>query len=146
VHILSSTILFGTDIGIAFFKWYSDRREDAPAQAAILRIVVMADWSFTTPAIFIQLVTGLRLAQLAGLPLRDGWVFWALVLYFVAGACWMPVLWLQLRMRALAESAVQANETLPADYHRYRKAWIALGVPAFISLAAVFYLMVFKPQ
>jgi uncharacterized membrane protein len=146
LHIVSSTILFGTGIGIAFFKWYSDRREDARTQAAILRIVVKADWFFTAPAVVTQLVTGLWLANLAGLSLHDGWAFWALVLYFFAGACWLPVLWLQLKMRSLAEAAAADNDALPPIYHRYRKIWFALGVPAFLALLVVFYLMVFKPM
>jgi len=146
LHIVSSTILFGTGIGIAFFKWYSDRHEDARTQAAILRIVVIADWYFTAPAMITQLVTGLWLAHLADWPLRDGWLAWALALYFFAGACWLPVLWLQLKMRSLAEAAVAANMPLSAAYHRYRKMWFALGVPAFVALVIVFYLMVFKPQ
>jgi len=146
LHIVSSTILFGTGIGIAFFKWYADRREDPPTQAAILRIVVLADWCFTAPAVITQLVTGLWLAQMTGLPLDSGWLFWALILYGIAGACWLPVLWLQLRMRSLAERAALTHEAIPATYHRYRKIWFALGVPAFLALLAVFYLMVFKPS
>ncbi len=146
LHIVSSTILFGTGIGIAFFKWYSDRHEDAHIQAAILRIVVVADWCFTAPAVVTQLVTGLWLAHVAGWPLGEGWLAWALVLYFFVGACWLPVLWLQLKMRSLAEAAVAANGPLSAAYHHYRKMWFALGVPAFLSLLAVFYLMVFKPH
>jgi len=145
LHIVSATILFGTGIGIAFFKWYSDRREEEHTQAAILRMVVIADWCFTTPAVVIQLVTGLWLARFTGLSLHEGWVFWALVLYFIIGICWLPVLWLQLKMRFLAEAAVKANAELPPVYHRYRRAWFALGVPAFLALLVVFYLMVFKP-
>jgi uncharacterized membrane protein len=145
-HIVSSTVLFGTGIGIAFFKWASDRNADARVQAAVLKIVVTADWCFTTPAVVVQLATGLWLAQLAGLPLNSGWVFWALVLYFVAGACWLPVVWLQIKMHALAVEAVRRVTPLPEHYHRYRRYWFALGVPAFTALLAVFYLMVFKPR
>lgn len=145
IHIVSSTILFGTGIGIAFFKWCSDRRDDPRAQAAVLRTVVMADWCFTAPAVITQLISGLWLVQLAGWPWRDGWVFWALVLYCFAGACWLPVLWLQLRMRSLAEAASLSGDALTSDYHRYRRMWVALGVPALAALLFVFYLMVFKP-
>jgi uncharacterized membrane protein len=146
VHIVSSTILFGTGIGIAFFKWASDRREDVYVQAAILRIVVRADWLFTAPAVVIQFVSGLWLVNLTGLSLHTRWIAWAIGLYLIAGGCWLPVVWLQLKMRSLAEKAVKNSATLPAEYHRYRRAWFALGVPAFLSLLAVFYLMVFKPQ
>jgi len=145
LHIVSSTVLFGTGMGIAFFKWHSDRHEDARAQAAILRIVVAADWRFTAPAVIVQLVTGLWLAQNAGWSLNNGWIFWALTLYLFAGACWLPVLWLQIKMRSLAEVAAESGGALPANYHRYRRIWFALGAPAFLALLIVFYLMVFKP-
>ena len=145
LHIVSSTILFGTGIGIAFFKWYSDRMHDPRAQAAVLRIVVLADWYFTTPAVILQLLTGLWLADAAGYSLTDTWLLGALILYAVAALCWLPVLWLQWRMRALAQNAVAGQAQLPAIYHRYRHIWTALGVPALVSLLAVLYLMVFKP-
>jgi uncharacterized membrane protein len=146
LHILSATVLFGTGIGIAFFKWYSDRHEDPHLQAGVLRIVVIADWCFTTPAVIIQPVTGLWLAHLAGIPLNSTWLIWAWILYSIGGACWLPVLWLQLRMRSLAEVAAATGEPLPALYHRYRKIWFALGMAAFLALLAIFYLMVFKPN
>jgi uncharacterized membrane protein len=146
LHIVSSTILFGTGIGIAFFKWYSDRIQDTRVQAATMRIVVAADWRFTTPAVVIQLATGLWLAHLTELSLRTAWLFWALILYAVAGLCWLPVVWLQLQMRSLATAASATNLVLPIAYGRYRRIWFALGVPAFLALLIVFYLMVFKPQ
>jgi len=146
LHIVSSTILFGTGVGIAFFKWRSDKDSTPDVQASILKIVVTADWCFTLPAVVVQLATGLWLAEAAGFPLSRGWVLWALILYSIAGACWLPVLWLQIRMRELACHATLQAIPLPAEYDRYRRCWFALGVPAFISLLIVFYLMVFKPQ
>jgi len=144
-HIVSSTILFGTGIGIAFFKWYADRTEAPAAQAAVLRIVVKADWFFTAPAVVTQLATGLYLASIGGWSLTQSWLRWALMLYATAGVCWLPVLWLQIAMRKLAEVAAMESAPLPLAYHRYRRLWTALGVPAFVALIAVFYLMVFKP-
>lgn len=48
-------------------------------------------------------------------------------------------------MRRLAEPAVQGGEALPALHFRYLRIWTALGVPAFLPLVPVFYLMVAKP-
>jgi uncharacterized membrane protein len=81
----------------------------------------------------------------AGYPLAAHWLVWSMVLYLLVGACWLPVVWLQIRMRRLAAQAAAANEPLPAHYHRYYRWWFALGWPAFASVPAIFYLMVAKP-
>ncbi|HSW12888.1 MAG TPA: DUF2269 domain-containing protein [Solimonas sp.] len=146
IHILSSTLLFGTGLGTAFYKWWGDRSGDVRAQATVMRGVVLADWLFTTPAVVVQLLTGLWMALRVGYPLDRGWILWALCLYFLAGACWLPVLWLQLRMRDMAVTAAQGNQPLPVRYWRYQRIWFALGVPAFSGLVVVFWLMVFKPS
>lgn len=146
LHVLSATVLFGTGLGTAFYKWWADRLGDVQTQAGVMRIVVLADYVFTTPAIVVQLATGLRMAQLAGYPLDRGWLLSAIVLYFFIGACWLPVVWLQIRMRAMAAEAVRSGTPLPARYHRYRLWWVALGVPAFSAMLVVFYLMIFKPS
>ncbi|PRC90756.1 DUF2269 family protein [Solimicrobium silvestre] len=145
LHILSATILFGTGIGIAFFKWITDRSGDVRAIRIINERTVLADWLFTTPAVILQPATGLGLVYMAGYPLFSGWVFYAIILYLIAGACWLPVLWLQIRMRELARTADAENTPLPARYWQYAQRWFWLGVPAFVALIAVYWLMVFKP-
>jgi uncharacterized membrane protein len=50
VHIVSSTLLFGTGLGTAFFMWMSHRSGNVPAIANAARLTVLADWLFTTPA------------------------------------------------------------------------------------------------
>ena len=146
VHVVSSTILFGTGIGIAYFKWYADRMNDPRACASVLEIVVKADMWFTAPSVVVQLATGLWMIRMAGWSVHDAWILDALILYAFVGACWLPVLWLQYRMLSLAREAVAENAPLTARYHRYRRWWIALGIPAFAALLTVFYLMIFKPQ
>lgn len=145
IHILASTLLFGTGLGIAFFMWMAHLRGDAGTIAATARTVVIADSLFTAPAVVVQFGTGLWLVHILGLPLTVFWVKTALVLFFVVGACWLPVLWLQVRARNLARQAVEANLPLPAAYHRAMRWWFWLGWPAFISVLAIFWLMVMKP-
>jgi uncharacterized membrane protein len=145
LHILSATVLFGTGLGIAFFKWITDRSGNVAAIRVVSERVVLADWLFTTPAVVLQAVTGVALARLAGFPLTSGWVFYAIVLYLVAGACWLPVVWLQIRMRDLARAAAAAGTPLEPRYWRYARIWFWLGVPAFTAIVAVFVLMVLKP-
>ena len=145
LHILSATVLFGTGIGTAFFKWMTDRSGDVRAIRVVTERVVLADWMFTAPTGILQPTTGIALAVLAGYPLFSGWVIYALLLYALAGACWLVVVWLQLRMRDLARLADDGNTPLPPQYWRYARVWFWLGVPAFCALLAVYWLMVFKP-
>lgn len=147
VHIVSSTILFGTGIGIAFFMWMANRSESRQAVAVVTRLVVKADLYFTTPSIVIQPLSGFGLMAMSGYPMRFAPVNWlglSLILYGVASACWLPVLWLQWRMQRLV-SIHAAEPALPDLYSRYERAWTLLGVPAFCSLAVVFWLMVARP-
>lgn len=145
VHILASTLLFGTGLGIAFFMWMAHLRGDARVIAETARVVVIADSVFTAPAVLVQFATGLWLVHMLGLPLSQFWVRTALLLFFVIGACWLPVLRLQLRARDLARQAAAAGAPLPASYHRVMRWWFWLGWPAFLSVLAIFWLMVMKP-
>ena len=49
--IVSSTLLFGTSLGTAFYLWRADRASDVRVIAAVAREVVRADFWFTTPAV-----------------------------------------------------------------------------------------------
>ena len=145
LHILSSTVLFGTGLSTAFSMWRAHLSADARVISAVSHNVVLADWWFTTPAVVAQPMTGFALARMAGFPLSSTWLELPLPLYLLAGACWLPVVWLQLRMRDLARSAAADGHPLPPRYHRYFKIWFLLGWPAFLSVMVIFGLMVFKP-
>jgi uncharacterized membrane protein len=146
LHVLSSTVLFGTGIGSAYYMLVVSLTREPRAVASVVRFVVLADWLFTTTTIVVQPATGLYLAHLAQVPLATPWIAWSIVLYFVAGACWLPVVWLQIRMRRLADEAVREAAPLPGRYFRYLRIWTALGIPAFVALVVVFWLMVAKPS
>lgn len=146
IHIVSSTVLFGTGLGTAFFKWTVDRSRSVAAIRVVSERVVLADWLFTSPAIAVQAVTGIALARLMGFPLTHGWVACAIGLYCIAGLCWLPVVWLQMRMRDLARDSDSQGMPLAPTYWVYARVWFWLGVPAFLSLVVVFWLMVAKPS
>lgn len=146
IHILSSTILFGTGIGSAFYMFMANRRKDVAGIAFATRHVVIADWAFTTPAVIIQLVTGLALVHITGNSLTEGWVLLSLALYFLAGACWLPVVWMQIKMRDMAKASLETGVPLPDRYWRMDRWWVALGCVAFSAIIVVFYLMVMKPS
>lgn len=145
-HVLSSTILFGTGIGTAFQMWFAHRRGDPTAIAAVARNVVLADWLFTLPAGIVQPATGIALAINGGIDPFASWLVATYALYLLAFVCWVPVVVLQLRVRDLAEAAVDSGSTLPAEYTQSMRIWFALGWPAFLALMLVFLLMIAKPD
>lgn len=145
VHILSATLMFGTGFGTAFYMFFVNRTRNVQAMAVVTRLVAKADWWFTTPAVILQPLSGFWMIHLAGFPLSSRWIVWSFALYLLAGACWLPVVWLQLRMRDMAAQAAATGAPLPARYWRYEKIWTALGFPAFIGLLVVYWLMVHKP-
>ncbi|MCY1648807.1 DUF2269 family protein [Caulobacter sp. SL161] len=145
-HIIGAAVLLGTGAGIAFFMLMAHRTRDPVLIAHTARIVVLADFVFTTTAVIAQPITGGALAQMAGLPFNTGWVALSLALYVVTGLCWLPVVWIQIRLRRLAEAAVAAGEPLPAAYDRLFRIWFVLGFPAFAAVLAIVWLMVAKPS
>jgi uncharacterized membrane protein len=145
LHIMSATFLFGTGVGSAFYLLLTTLSRDVRAVALVSRYVVLADWLFTATTAVIQPVSGYVLMRMAGFPVTSTWIAWSFLLYGVAIACWLPVVWLQMRLRDLAGAAAEKNAPLPVEYWRYFRMWVALGIPAFFAFVVVFYLMVAKP-
>ncbi|TCK09234.1 DUF2269 family protein [Marinobacterium mangrovicola] len=145
LHILSAILLFGTGLGSAFYKLFTDLSGNLNAIAVTNRLVVRADWMFTTPTVIIQPITGFWMIHLAGLSLELTWLWLTVGLYLFAGACWVPVVVLQIQMRDQAESCLNDNTLLPPSYHQQLRIWTALGIPAFLAMVVVTALMVIKP-
>lgn len=144
LHILSMVLLFGTGLGSAFYKWMADRSGQVSHIAVTNRHVVLADWFFTTPTVIFQPISGVAMAYMAGIPLSTPWIAISLGLYCLAGICWLPVVWLQIRMQKIAEAALASGTALPDAYWRMARWWFWLGVPAFTAMVVVVTLMVFK--
>jgi uncharacterized membrane protein len=144
LHVLSSTILFGAGVGSAFHLFAASLRGHTAGAAGSARNVVVADWMLTTPAAIVQPVTGLWLVHLMQVPLSTPWVAWSLVLYAIAIGCWVPVVWIQIRMRDVAVAADRASEPLPRGYRRLFQWWTGLGFAAFFPFVFIFWLMVAK--
>jgi uncharacterized membrane protein len=145
-HIIGAAVLLGTGAGIAFFMLMAHRTHDARLIAHTAGVVVVADTLFTATAVVLQPISGAWLAQLAGYPLTSGWVAASLGLYVVVGAFWLPVVWVQLKMRDLARMAAAADAALPPAYYRLWRLWFAFGFPAFGGVIAIIWLMTAKPQ
>jgi uncharacterized membrane protein len=146
LHVIGATVLLGTGAGIAFFMLLAHRTGDAATVAAVARMVVVADLLFTATAVVLQPVTGVLLALWIGYSLWEGWIVASFALYVATGAFWLPVVWMQARMRDLAEAAAANGRPLPPAYHRLFRWWFAFGFPAFAAVLAIFWLMIARPQ
>jgi uncharacterized membrane protein len=108
-------------------------------------VVVIADMVFTASAVVAQPITGYFLMRETGQTLGDFWIASALSLYAIAGIFWLPVVWIQARMRDLGTAADKTGQQLPAAYHRLFKIWFAFGIPGFGAVMAILWLMIAKP-
>ena len=145
LHIISSTVVFGTGIGIAFFMFNSYRTDNIQQKLYAVRTTVLADYLFTFPAVIIQPLSGIGLVVIAGYNWTDLWLSLTYILYFLSSICWLPVVWIQIQLKKMLQVAADTNTELPKRYHRLFKVWFLLGWPAFVGLVAVFFLMVYKP-
>jgi uncharacterized membrane protein len=146
LHVIGAAVLLGTGAGIAFFMLMGHLSGKAAVIAAVARIVVIADFVFTATAVVAQPITGVWLARILGYSLLEGWILLSIVLYFVTGAFWLPVVWMQMRMRDLAIAATRENAPLPRAYVRLFRLWFAFGFPAFASVVVIFWLMIARPN
>jgi uncharacterized membrane protein len=146
LHIVGAAVLLGTGAGIAFFMLAAHLGGKPTVIAGVARIVVIADFIFTATAVVVQPITGALLALHVGYSFWDGWIVWSIVLYVITGALWLPVVWMQMRLRDLASAAAAIGTPLSDEYHRIFWLWFAFGVPAFAAVAAILWLMIAKPQ
>lgn len=146
LHIISAAVLFGTGLGTAFYMLYVNRQNNTFLIAKATAAVVIADWFFTLTSGLLQALTGFIMVYLKGYSLLSFWVCGSILGYIIAGICWAPVVWLQMRCRDLAFAATKNNTPLSIEYDYYFRIWLLLGIPAFIALIGVFYLMTNKPE
>lgn len=145
LHIIGATVLFGTGAGIAFFMLMAQRTGRADLVAHVAGTVVIADAVFTMTAVVAQPLTGVLLARAIGWPLTEGWIVLSVLLYLFTGLFWLPVVWIQLRIRNLAREAAKKGAVLPAEEKRLFRIWFACGFPAFAAVLAIVWLMATRP-
>lgn len=145
-HVIGATVLLGTGAGIAFFMLMAQRTKNARLVAHVAGTVVLADFVFTASAVVVQPLTGVLLAREIGWSLTEGWILLSLGLYVLTGLCWLPVVWLQMRIRDLACDAAARGAELPEEEMRLFRIWFVLGFPAFAAVLAIFWLMVTRPS
>jgi uncharacterized membrane protein len=144
IHILSAVVVAGTGIGIAFFMFMANRSSNVAAIAVTARHVVLADWVFTTPAVVALFVSGMLLMLKLGYSFTSIWFLMVMSLFIFIGVCWIPVIFIQYRLKALADLSLRTGAIEP-EFRKMMRLWTALGVPAFASVLVIFWLMVFKP-
>jgi uncharacterized membrane protein len=144
LHVIGAVVLLGTGAGIAFFMLMAHRSRDTGHIFRTARTVVLADVMFTATAVVAQPVTGVLLARELGLPLSEPWLLTSLILYVVTGAFWLPVVWIQMRMRDLAGVAARRGGKLGADYGKLFRLWFLCGIPAFSAVLVILWLMIAK--
>jgi uncharacterized membrane protein len=146
LHVIGATVLLGTGAGIAFFMLIAHLSGNVATIAGVARIVVLADFVFTATAVVAQPVTGVWLVYEAGYSLKDGWIVLSVALYILTGVFWLPVVWMQMRLRNLAAEALSTGSALPARYHHLFWTWFAFGFPAFASVLGIIWLMITRPE
>ena len=144
-HVLGACVLIGTGSGIAFFMLMANRTTNPSFVAQTASIVVVADMLFTATAAVAQPITGYLLMRHLGWGLSDGWLILSLVLYVFIGLFWLPVVWIQARMRDEARMSAQRGIALSERYNRLYRIWFACGVPAFSAIVVLLWLMVTRP-
>lgn len=145
LHVIGATVILGTGAGIAFFMLMAHLTGDPLFIGRTARIVVIADMLFTAIAIVLQPITGYLMMREAGWGFGESWIGASIALYLVAGAFWLPVIWMQVRMRDLALEAANAQKPLPPAYHRLFRIWFLFGFPGFGAVLAIVALMIAKP-
>ena len=146
LHVIGAAALLGAGSAIAFFMLIAHRISDAAHVTRTAETVVLADFLFTATAVVAQPVTGYLLVRELGLPLTQSWIAASLALYILAGVFWLPVVWIQMRMRDLARAAMHDGKPLPDAYARLFRIWFAFGFPGFGSVMAIIWLMIAKPE
>jgi len=136
IHIVSLVLLLGVGGGSAFYKFMSDKSNN--------KMIVLADWLFTTPSIILQPISGIMLANLMNIPLTTPWLLVSIILYIFAGALWLLAVYLQIRMKKIASKCQRNSTSLTKEYHILVKQWIILGFFSFAAMGSIFILMVFK--
>ena len=145
LHIISATIVFGTGIGIANFMFLGHFSSDPADRGFATRTTVRADFVFTLPAVIVQPLSGAWLIFYGGFAWNDFWLALTYALYVLAGACWLVVVAIQMRMKAMLEAQARGAHFDEAGFRRMFRWWFVLGWPAFGGLLVVFWLMVAKP-
>ena len=146
IHIASVILLLGVGGGSAFYKFMADRSGNLEVIVHTNKMVVLADWLFTTPSVILQPITGIMLIHVMGISWETPWLFFSIILYIFSITLWLVAVYLQIKMKNLAIETQHKNEILDNKYFRLVKYWTWLGLFSAFMMAVIFYFMLFKPS
>lgn len=139
LHVISAVIVLGTGIGIAWYTLRGWLSGDLRVFRWISAETVAADWIFTGSAIVALLGSAAGMLAINPAWLHQSWLQLAILLTGAVFFLWLPVVFLQYRLR------LHARESSEREIHRTMKIWCALGAAAFSLMIAIVFLMVTKP-
>ncbi|CAI8818456.1 DUF2269 family protein [Pseudomonas sp. IT-P395] len=144
LHIIAAIFLFGFGMGSYLYLIAASRTANPHVIAHVARMVVRFDTWITTPAGFVQIITGYLLMRLSGLSMSTDWVLTSLIIFFCVGSLWLPVLLLQKRLYVMASSASETGADLDEQYQGVYRQWLWMGVLGFAGMFVIVLMMVTK--
>ncbi len=140
IHILAATVLIGTGAGSAFYLFISYKKASFTTLKEVLGFVVLADMIFIAPAVVVQGLTGLWMADTLSL-MYSTW-FWVVIgMCVLVLVTWLPAAYIQIKLKKM----IADKDERPPEFDRLIKIWAGLGVPSFGGAMYIYYLMLFKP-
>lgn len=144
IHIVAAVFLFGFGMGSYLYFVAANRTRNPVVIGAVGRMVVWFDAWITTTAGVLQVATGIGLTALTSRTLGESWLLYSVILFCLVGILWLPVLWLQKQIAAMAQASVAQCSALPPRYVRYYRWWFWMGVAGFAGMFLISLAMVTK--
>jgi len=141
LHVLSAVVVFGTGTGIAWYTLRGWLSGDRQVVRWISRETVAADWLFTGSGIIALLASAAGMLSINPGWLQQTWLQVAIALTGSVFLLWLPVVFLQYRLRYHAHDDNNDEKGL----RRIMRAWCLLGAIAFPLMLVIVFLMVVKP-
>lgn len=140
VHIAAAIVGVGTNL--TYFYWLRVVRRDPSSSGVVLGGIRAVDARLANPAYVVLPITGVLMVIDGDLGFTTFWIATAIGLYValgvLAGALFTPA----LRRQVTLATDGSADG---ADYARASRRTVATGIVTMIPVAAILYLMVFKP-
>jgi uncharacterized membrane protein len=147
IHVVAVTIFFANAlIGILW-----EMRSLASGKKDIIlhtyETVSWLDARFSSPMIIISLIGGILLSIRMGNIWEIGWLAWGFILFVLSGVVWViSDIPSQYKIKARLEKVDPAAETLPDEVMGLLRTRLWISLAGVLPLAAVFYLMIYKPE
>ncbi|WP_445178240.1 DUF2269 family protein [Pseudomonas sp. McL0111] len=144
IHIIAAIFLFGFGMGSYLYLIAASRTGNPQVIAHVAKMVIRFDTWITTPAGFIQILSGGLMVKVADMPMTTDWVMTSLIIYLCIGTIWLPVLRLQTRLHALSSAAAASGQGLDDEYRSVYLKWFWMGVVGFSGMFVIVLVMVMK--